>query len=60
MLYNREKKAVKTNKDCLKCEYFDKKEKRCLGFNKKCFEYDAITGSIIDGITKLTIQTKGE
>ena len=35
MLYNKETKKVKTNKDCLKCLYFDKKSRKCLGLNKK-------------------------
>ena len=56
MLYNKETKKVKTNKDCLNCVYFDKKEKKCLGLNKKCFEYDPITGTAIDGVTKLPVK----
>ena len=56
MLYNRETKKVKKNKDCLTCLYFDKKNKKCLGLNKKCFEYDELTGVAIDGITKLPVK----
>lgn len=56
MLYNRETKKIKTNKDCLSCKYFDLKKKKCLGLNKKCFEYDAVTGTAIDGITKLPVK----
>ena len=54
MLYNTETKKIKTNKDCLKCKYFDKKEKKCTGLNKRCFEFDAVTGTLIDGVTKLS------
>lgn len=56
MLYNKEKKRIKTNKDCLTCPYFDTQKKSCTGLNKNCFEYDAITGIAIDGVTKLPIK----
>lgn len=53
MIYNTKKRKVKTATDCLDCPFWDKREKRCLGLNKICFEFDPITKTIIDGKTKL-------
>lgn len=56
MLYNKDTKKPLNVVDCLQCVYFDKKLKRCNGLNKKCFEYDYKTMTIIDPITKLPIK----
>ena len=53
MFYNIEMKKVKTDLDCLDCPHFDKKEKRCKGIGVACFEYDQLTQTCIDPITKL-------
>ena len=53
MLYNFEKKRVKKDSDCNWCEHFEKSTKKCKGFGACCFEYDQLTGSCIDPITKL-------
>lgn len=55
MLYNKEKKRVKQGVDCITCQYWDSKLKKCNGLNKNCFEYDEKTQKIIDGITKKAI-----
>ena len=39
---------------------FDSKLKKCNGLNKTCFEYDEKTNTIIDGVTKMPVQLKGE
>ena len=46
MLYNYKLKKVHTNIDCLTCECFDKKKKKCNGIGKICFEYDEKTKTI--------------
>ena len=51
-----ELKKIKASSDCLACFYFDKKKKKCCGFGKKCFEYDAKTKTVIDNITGLPIK----
>ena len=56
MLYNIELKKVKASSQCITCFYFDKKTKKCNGFGKKCFEYDAKTKTILDPITGLPIK----
>lgn len=56
MFYNREKKRIKQATDCIKCELFDKKKKKCQGYGKICFEYDEIMGVAVDPITKLPIE----
>lgn len=56
MLYNKEKKTIKTMVDCLSCKYFDKKNKKCNGIGLNCFEYDKKTMTAIDPITKLPIK----
>lgn len=56
MLYNKELKKVQTNTDCITCTHFDKRKKKCLGIGKNCFEYDPITQTCIDPITKLIIK----
>ena len=40
MLYNKQLNKVQTNADCLQCQYFDKKKKKCKGIGKNCFEFD--------------------
>lgn len=56
MLYNKDLKKAKTNKDCLVCQHFDKKKKRCFGIGKVCFEFDPKTRTAFDPITKLPIK----
>lgn len=56
MLYNIEKKKIKTATTCVDCPYLDKALHRCEGINKCCFEYDAVTKTIIDGVTKLPLK----
>lgn len=57
MLYNNSKKKVQQSTDCLTCQYFDKRKKKCLGgIGKNCFEYDPKTKTAIDPITKLPIR----
>ena len=55
MLYNVKLKKEHTNLDCPACPHFDKKYKRCNGMGKVCFEYDKITQTIFDPITKLPL-----
>ena len=56
MLYNKQLNKVQTNIDCLQCEYFDKRRKKCCGIGKNCFEFDPKTRTAIDPITKLPIK----
>ena len=57
MIYNIEKKQIRTDVTCLSCKYFNIEEKKCInGIGKVCFEYDEKTGIIIDPITKLPIK----
>lgn len=56
MLYNKKLNKVQTNADCLQCEHFDKKKKKCRGIGKNCFEFDPKTRVAIDPITKLPIK----
>ena len=56
MLYNIEKKKIKQPKDCFSCECYDKKELKCTGLNKVCFEFDETTYTVIDGLSKLPIK----
>lgn len=56
MLWNKELKKVKASSQCITCFYFDKKTKKCHGFGKNCFEYDAKTKTVIDNITGLPIK----
>lgn len=56
MLYNKELKKVKASSDCITCQYFDKKLKKCNGIGKNCFEYDVKTKTVFDPITKLPIK----
>ena len=58
MLYNIEKKKIKSFFDCYKCQHYDNETKKCNGLNKCCFIYDTKTNTIIDGITKMPIQIK--
>lgn len=56
MLYNKELKKVKASSDCITCQYFNKKLKKCNGIGKNCFEYDVKTKTAFDPITKLAIK----
>lgn len=56
MLYNYNLKKVQSNSQCQKCEFFDKKRKKCLGIGKVCFEYDEKTKTAIDPVTKLPLK----
>ena len=56
MLYNMELKKVRTKVDCQTCKYFDKRTKDCKGIGKACFEYDPITNTALDPITRLPIK----
>lgn len=56
MLYNKKTRLIRKSKDCIKCEYFDKKKKKCNGLGVVCFEYDPKTSTCIDPITKLPIK----
>lgn len=56
MLYNIKLKKVKASSQCITCFYFDKNTKKCNGFGKNCFEYDAKTKTILDPITGLPIK----
>lgn len=56
MLYNKEKKKIKTDIDCDNCKYFDKYYKDCKGFGICCFEYDEKTMTAFDPVTKLPIK----
>lgn len=58
MLYNIEKKKIQTNIDCLTCQYFDNKSKKCIGFGRVCFEYDPKTRVVFDPVTKLPLKNK--
>ena len=58
MLYNLNKNKIWSNADCLTCEYFDKKLKKCKGKGKICFLFDKKTQTIIDPITGLPIKPK--
>ena len=61
MLYNIKKQSRHTNIDCLTCEHFDKRLKKCVGgIGKTCFEYDEKTMTLIDPVTKLPLHIKGE
>ena len=53
MLYNIELKQEKTDMMCLECQHFDRQEKKCKGIGVACFEYDKLTQTCIDPITKL-------
>lgn len=55
MLYNIELEKIKEQTDCITCPYYNVPLKLCSGLNKVCFEYDPITQTAIDGITKLPI-----
>ena len=58
MLYNIKKKKTQSINDCLTCEKFDKKLCKCNGIGEICYEYDPLTETVIDGITKLPIILK--
>lgn len=58
MLYNVEKKKIKQEIDCMDCSFYDKEQKKCVGINKNCFEYNDVLGCAIDGITGLQIDIK--
>ena len=56
MLYNKDLKKIQATKQCMSCELFDKKRKKCNGIGKICFEYDEKTQTVIDPITRLPIK----
>lgn len=56
MLYNKDLKKVQTMTDCLQCSHWDSYFKRCNGVGKTCFEYDAVTHTALDPVTKLPIK----
>lgn len=56
MLYNKELKKVKASSDCITCQHFDKKKKKCFGIGKCCFEFDPKTRTAIDPITRLPLK----
>lgn len=58
MLFNVKNRKPQTNINCLTCPYFDKKNKKCKGIGKACFEYDEKTKTIYDPITHLPIKPK--
>lgn len=58
MLYNINKDRIKRDSDCGDCEYFDTDTKTCNGFGVKCFEFDPITQTCLDPITKLPFDPK--
>lgn len=61
MRYNTEKNKIQSIADCLTCSKFDKKLKKCNGFNDICYAYDSTTNTLIDGLTGLPIKSiKGE
>ena len=41
--------------DCLNCEHFDRKNKKCNGLGKNCFIMDK-TGTLIDPVTGLPVK----
>lgn len=56
MLYNKEKKRVMHSADCITCPHFDNYEKKCNGIGVCCFEYDPMTKTAVDPVTKLVIK----
>ncbi len=56
MLYNKELKKVQTMADCMVCHFFDKKNKKCNGIDKCCYEYDPKTKTAFSQKTKLPIK----
>ena len=56
MFYDNELEKLHSPIDCLTCKHFDKVEKKCKGFGKKCFEFDPITQTILDPYTKLPLK----
>lgn len=61
MIYDMDRKKIHNSLDCLDCQYFDKRLKKCGGLGKRCNEYDFKTMTVIDYITKLPFKKlKGE
>ena len=56
MFYNIEKNKIQKSIDCQSCSYLNKKNKKCMGLGKCCFEYDEKTMTCIDPVTKLPIK----
>lgn len=56
MLYNNDLHQVQKNSQCISCEHFNKKQKKCYGIGKCCFEFDPKTRTAIDPITGLPIK----
>ena len=59
MLYNIEKKQIKTDLTCKGCPYYNTTALKCDGLNKCCYEYDPLTKTCFDGVTKLPLKTNG-
>lgn len=53
MLYNIELNKEKNDLMCLECAHYDRHEKRCKGIGVACFEYDRLTQTCLDPVTKL-------
>lgn len=56
MLYNKDTAKLQTTVDCLTCQHFNRKQKKCEGLGKTCFPYDPLTKTAIDPLTKLPIK----
>ncbi len=56
MLFNIDKKKIKSDTLCLECKHFDKKSHKCNGIGKVCFEYDMDTQTLIDPITQMPLK----
>lgn len=56
MLYNKTTKETQKETDCIACQYFDKRKKKCLGLDKNCFGYDPKTKTVFSTKTKLPIR----
>lgn len=56
MLYNLNLKKIQASSQCITCPHFEKKEKKCNGIGKCCFEYDPKTKTAFDPISNLPIK----
>lgn len=55
IIYNVKTDNKKKMTDCLNCEHFDRKNKKCNGLGKNCFIMDK-TGTLIDPVTGLPVK----
>jgi len=55
MLFNTKLNKVHCFTDCLKCEKFDEQTLKCRGLGQICYEYDPLTQTVFDGVTRLPI-----